>query len=181
MQIEVIITRAALPVAELSELDASFTTAAVYDVEARPSGLELVERHLEQPLTKRYPLLQEVRDDRMPWDCVLVARADSRLLAVAATSYSAWNQRQVLNELHVAPGHRRRGLGRTLVDRVRGIARANGARELWLETQAVNLPAIQAYRRLGFRLTGIDTTFYAPPHDAEAAVFMSQVVPAQAS
>jgi len=181
VRIEAITTRDALPVTELQAFDASFTTTTVYDVVVLSSGLELVERQLDLPLTKRYQLLQDLHDDRLPWDCLLLAREDSGITAVAATSYSSWNQRQVLDELHVAPSHRRRGLARTLVDQVRGIARGNGARELWLETQSVNLPAIHAYRRLGFSLTGIDTTFYAPPHEHEAAVFMSQPLPGQAS
>ena len=32
----------------------------------------------------------------------------------------------------------------------------------WLETQNVNYPAAQFYRRLGFRLCGLDETLYRP-------------------
>jgi ribosomal protein S18 acetylase RimI-like enzyme len=33
---------------------------------------------------------------------------------------------------------------------------------LWLETQNVNYPAVQFYRRMGFRLCGLDETLYRP-------------------
>ena len=54
VRIEAITTRDALPVTELQAFDASFTTTMVYDVVVRSSGLELVERQLDLPLTKRY-------------------------------------------------------------------------------------------------------------------------------
>jgi len=64
----------------------------------------------------------------------------------------------------VAPEHRqvgRRVRRRRLLDEVRHEAERNRAREIHVETQNVNHPGIQAYLRLGFRLTGIDPDRFA--------------------
>jgi ribosomal protein S18 acetylase RimI-like enzyme len=105
-----------------------------------------------------------------------VAVVDAAPVGFMSTTYERWNGRQVLNELHVAPAYRRRGLARELLSMVRVTARDNGAREIWLETQNVNVAAVRAYRRLGFTLTGIDMTRYLPPYDDEIALFMSAPV-----
>ncbi|WP_091546653.1 GNAT family N-acetyltransferase [Modestobacter sp. DSM 44400] len=94
------------------------------------------------------------------WDRLFVVRAGAAVVAVAATTHVPRNGRQRLDELHVLPSRRGAGLGRRLLDQVRAEAVANGARQIWLETQAGNLPAIRAYRRLGFRITGFDVSRY---------------------
>lgn len=169
----------ATDLAALETLDASFTTDTVLAVSRTPDGgFALTEQRVDPPLRKRYRPGREVPAGAdPPWDRLFLAREGGALVGMAATTHEAWNARQRLDELHVAPAARRRGLARELVGRVLEEARDNGARELWLETQAVNLPAVRAYRRLGFTVTGIDVTRYAPPHDAEAALFLTRPVP----
>ncbi len=167
--IEVLRTLSAEHVRALQSLDTSFVTDRSYRVSATARGFELVEEPLATPLRKRY----ELRQGEPPWDLVVLAGDGGGLSGMAATTYEAWNRRQVLNELHVAPDQRRRGLARRLLTEVHHAARENGARELWVETQNVNVPAVRAYRRLGFRLTGIDLSRYPPPQDGEVALFLS--------
>lgn len=165
-------------VVALRSLDASFGTDVVLAVSALPGGgFALSEERVDPPVTRRYRFADGLRaGERPPWDTLFVARAGADVLGVAATTFTGWNRRQRVDELHVAPGARGRGLARELLDRVRDVAVANGARELWLETQTVNLPAVRAYRRMGFAVTGIDTTRYAPPFDADVALFLSAPV-----
>ncbi len=167
--IEVLRTLSAEHGRALARLDTSFVTDRIYRVSTTARGFELVEERLASPLRKRY----ELRHGEPPWDLVVLARDAEAITGMAATTYEAWNRRQVLNELHVAPDQRRRGLARRLLAEVHCAARANGARELWVETQNVNVPAVRAYRRLGFRLTGIDLSRYPPPQDGEVALFLS--------
>nr|WP_276324238.1 GNAT family N-acetyltransferase [Symbiobacterium thermophilum] len=47
---------------------------------------------------------------------------------------------------------------RALVGSVEAFAAAVGARCLWLETSNLDDPAIQFYRRLGFRWCGLDVS-----------------------
>ncbi|WP_326550714.1 GNAT family N-acetyltransferase [Micromonospora sp. NBC_01813] len=163
-------------IAALAGLDTSFSTTSVYRVAVREDGFGLSETPVP-PLSRRYDLTEGVTAGSRPWDLYALAVADTRPVGFMATTYERWNGRQVVNELHVAPAHRRRGLARDLLGLVAVTARENGAREIWLETQNVNIAAVRAYRRLGFALTGIDTTRYLPPYDDEVALFMSAPVP----
>ena len=49
-----------------------------------------------------------------------------------------------------------------LLEAVDAFARSVSARCVWLETQNVNYPAIQFYRRAGFAFCGFDTSLYDP-------------------
>jgi ribosomal protein S18 acetylase RimI-like enzyme len=73
----------------------------------------------------------------------------------------------------------RAGIGTALLEALDRRARASGARCLWLETQNINYPAIQFYRRSGFRLCGLDDTLYDPERDPttgpdEVALFFTR-------
>ncbi|MGZ4597915.1 MAG: GNAT family N-acetyltransferase [Actinomycetes bacterium] len=57
-----------------------------------------------------------------------------------------WNVR----DLFVDPAHRRRGVGRALLDRVRADAVAHGALRLSLQADSGNADALALYRRYGF-------------------------------
>jgi ribosomal protein S18 acetylase RimI-like enzyme len=61
------------------------------------------------------------------------------------------------------------------MDSVVAFARDRGAWCVWLETQADNSPAIAFYRRLGFRLCGLDECLYNPasPAAGDLAVFFA--------
>ncbi len=157
----------------LRELDTSFASDRSYRFTRTTSGFQLTEEQLARPLRKCYDLSAELESGRSPWDAVALAWTGGHVVGMAATTFEAWNRRQVLNELHVAPSMRRRGLARRLLAEVHRCAGRNGAREIWVETQNVNAPAIAAYLRLGFHLTGVDVSRYAPPHDDEVAIFLS--------
>lgn len=55
-----------------------------------------------------------------------------------------------VRDLFVAPGRRRLGVGRTLLDRVRNAAIAAGALRLSVQTETDNAGALQLYRERGF-------------------------------
>lgn len=63
-------------------------------------------------------------------------------------------RRADLEAMWVAPRHRRRGIGRALVDAVLTWARTRGVRGVRLMVTCDNEPAIGLYRGLGFALTG---------------------------
>ncbi|WP_299958019.1 GNAT family N-acetyltransferase [uncultured Modestobacter sp.] len=167
-------------VAQLRGLDASFITDTVLKVDQDSAGFRLREEAVHPPYQKRYRLSADLQvGAQPPWGQLFVARRKGAIVAVAATTHLGWNGRQRLDELHVAPAHRGSGLGGALVGQVHEEAVQNQAREIWVETQHVNLPAIRAYRRLGFRVTGVDVSRYASRHDGEVAVFLSRDVDAR--
>jgi len=58
----------------------------------------------------------------------------------------------VLNDLYVAPSHRRRGVGRLLLERAAQFGREQGAVRLALTTMHTNLTAQRLYESVGWKL-----------------------------
>ena len=158
--------------AALSQLDTSFTTERVYRVIRTAWGFELREEAVIPSLHKEYgPVTQDERLTDLP--CAVIAELDGRPAGFAAAEYEAWNRRAVIRHLYVASESRRQGVGAALLRELELHARAAGARCLWLETQNINQPAIQFYRRMDFRLCGLDHSLYDPagPGRDEVALF----------
>ncbi len=124
-------------------------------MDARPGGLfDCYRRHYGQPGD-----LVEVRD----WLKSQLASGGLRgflahrdgeprgMALVASTPASLrlglfWQ----LRDLYVADRHRRRGVGRALLARVRDAAAAEGALRVFLTTEADNIGAFTLYRDFGF-------------------------------
>jgi ribosomal protein S18 acetylase RimI-like enzyme len=111
-------------------------------------------------------------------DTVFLASLAGRPVGFAHVQLEAWNRRGVIRDIAVSASSRRAGIGRALVSACHDWAAAVGARCLWLETQNVNAPAIQFYRRLGFVLCGLDVSLYdTPPRGVdEVALFFSRPI-----
>ena len=165
-------------VAALRELDTTFVTERIYRTARTELSFQLVEERLPSPLQKRYEFQPDDPEARRDWDCAIVAESDGKLAGFAAAQYVAWNCRVVLWHLYVAPDFRRMGAGLQLLEAVDAFARSKQARCLWLETQNVNYPAIQFYRRCGFTLCGFDETLYNRDSSAqeETALFFARPV-----
>ena len=170
--------RWACDIAALCELDTSFVTERIYRPERSELSFQLVEERLPYPLIKRYEFQPADLEVRRDWDCAVIAEADGKIVGFAAAQYVAWNHRVILWHLYVAPAFRRMGAGLQLLEAVDEFARSKQARCLWLETQNVNYPAIQFYRRCGFALCGFDETLYDPDGSAqeETALFFARRV-----
>ncbi|HEX5059882.1 MAG TPA: GNAT family N-acetyltransferase [Kofleriaceae bacterium] len=61
-----------------------------------------------------------------------------------------------INSLAVVPSHRRRAIGRALVETAVKHARGVGVRTIEVATAAADLGALRFYQRLGFRMTRIE-------------------------
>ena len=72
-----------------------------------------------------------------------------------------------LSNVAVAPSHRRRGLGRRLLQRVIEVSGARGVRHLFLEVRVSNSAARALYHDFGFEELGRRKGYYDdPPEDA---------------
>ncbi|MFF3763772.1 GNAT family N-acetyltransferase [Streptomyces sp. NPDC001922] len=173
--------------AAIEALDGSFTTGTVFEVTATGNGFTLREVPVDPPLTKAFPEDESPEDENPGAEdpggdegegadrrTFVAVGPDGTLVGFAAVSHSAWNRRLTVEDIEVAPGHRGRGIGRTLMGHAVDFARERGAGHLWLEVTNVNAPAIHAYRRMGFALCGLDTTLYDGTESAgEQALYMS--------
>lgn len=158
----------------IARIDTSFQTDRIYRVTAGPAGFRLDEEPVDPPRTKTYPVAHEDLGQGL-----VVAEDGGELVGFGEVVIEAWNRRAVIAHLYVSPSSRGRGVGTALLEALDGRARAGGARCLWLETQNVNYPAIQFYRRSGFRLCGLDDTLYDPELDPtvgpdEVALFFTR-------
>lgn len=84
-----------------------------------------------------------------------------------ALGWEVSGETQILR-IAVGAAHRRRGLGRALLE---ALCAACGGGEALLEVRASNLPAITLYQRAGFVIDGRREAYY---RDGEAALLMSR-------
>ncbi|MYE91002.1 GNAT family N-acetyltransferase, partial [Candidatus Poribacteria bacterium] len=83
-----------------------------------------------------------------------------------------------IHEFHVAETHRKQNIGKRLMECVVEKASRAGLRIIVCETQNTNPTAISVYRKLGFRVEGIDISLYSN-HDypeGEIAIFMKRSI-----
>jgi ribosomal protein S18 acetylase RimI-like enzyme len=161
--------------AGVEAIDTAFETASIFDVVTTDRSIELVERRLDVPRTKRYSV-DEVFAHWAQWDDGWVAEADGAIRGFACVEHEAWHARLVLWFLYVAPAWRRRGVGRALLAEVERHAEARGATHVWLETSNVNVPGVAAYERLGYRLCGADRLYYGRYMPGEIAIYLAKML-----
>lgn len=96
------------------------------------------------------PRIHSELADGIHWD---VAETDNT--PVGFLSYELEPDGRVkLHKLYLLPAHHGRGHGRKLLAQVVKKARALGAREVWLQVNKRNKPAIAAYLRAGYHIAG---------------------------
>jgi ribosomal protein S18 acetylase RimI-like enzyme len=162
--------------AGIAEIDTSFTTDQVYDVDVAGDSIRLTIRELGASLSKRFPL-DDLGGSERPYDHAWVALDGERIIGFAATAFEPWNRRLVLWHLYVNPSHRGRGVARRLLQAVNEHGVERGARHVWLETSSLNVPGVAAYRALGFALSGADLTLYdGTPAEGETALFFTRAL-----
>ena len=79
-----------------------------------------------------------------------------------------------VDDIAVAPAHRRRGVADALLRDAAQRARENGLREIWLEVRASNAPAAALYEKHGFAEVGRRRNYYEKPR--EDAILMTLVL-----
>jgi ribosomal protein S18 acetylase RimI-like enzyme len=95
---------------------------------------------------------------------VLVAEEGGRVLGYAYCAREGYDYMSlrgpagVLHDVIVDPEHRRRGLGRRLLDAALAYLRSRGAPRVVLSTAVQNEPAQRLFASLGFRRTMIEMT-----------------------
>lgn len=82
---------------------------------------------------------------------------------------------EILN-LAVLPGHRRRGLGRRLLEQGLALLIGRGVREAYLEVRESNLAARDLYLGFGFRPVGMRPHYYRNPAE-DALVLRARLEP----
>lgn len=172
---------------EMSRLEDGYVSDVRYEVRwsdrADRTAFSLHPVLLQTPFHKVFPhpadeLARYRKVVRLGWS--VGAYQGTRLVGLALAEPRAWNRSVKVWELDVAASHRRRGIGTCLVKELERKARKEGFRTIVCETQTTNGPALAFYRSAGFRIEGIDVSYYTNEdlHHGEVALFMKRrVVP----
>jgi ribosomal protein S18 acetylase RimI-like enzyme len=153
-------------------LDTSFTTQSIFEVVQEADGIRFLVQEQPSLLTKSFPL-EDLETDQ--WDRGWVATVDARIVGFIATWQESWRSRLGIYHFYVESSARRKGIGRTLLDRALADGGERGAHMAWLETSNLNHPGIEAYRKMGFKICGADMTHYrGTPSEEEVAIFMAR-------
>ena len=98
------------------------------------------------------------------------------LVGLAIAEGHQWNRSLSVHEFHVAETHRNQAIGKRLMECVAEKGSRAGFRIIVCETQNTNPTAINVYRKLGFRVEGVDISFYSNDDypEGEIAVFMKR-------
>ena len=164
--------------AELAAIPIAFVADRVLEAGARHDALTdpvLVERPLERPFVKDYDALPDEgpatwsrRYDTAHWCLLAAVGPDGAWIGGAViardtpgvTMLEGRNDLAVLWDLRVAPGLRRRGVGRALFEAALRWSVRHGCRELKVETQNINVAACRFYAAQGCRLLEVDADAY---------------------
>lgn len=96
--------------------------------------------------------------------------ATGEVLGYAGIEVSAlWGEADIIN-IAVSPAHRRRGVGRALIEWIARRCRRMGIALLWLRVRASNRSARRFYRVMGFQQRGTFAGYYRDPD--EPAILM---------
>jgi len=152
---------------------------AVPAVDGEPFVMSV--RALPVPLFKNYdangdgPRTWGVRFDLSKWtffaaylDGARVGGAAVAMRAAEIELLEGRNDLALLWDIRVALSARRHGVGSALMEAVESWASSDGARQIKVETQNINIPACRFYYRLGFRLRLINPHAYPSiPHETQ--------------
>jgi len=99
-----------------------------------------------------------------------------QLVGIVIAEQESWNRSLWVWEFCVAETHRRRGIGKQLMEALADKAKEAGMRVIVCETQNYNVPAIEFYRKVGFEIEGIDLSYYSNRDmmEGEVAIFMKR-------
>lgn len=81
-----------------------------------------------------------------------------------------------INNVAVRENYRRRGIGRSLLDRILEAGRRSGVACAFLELRAGNRAALSLYEKCGFRVTARRQRYYTEPVE-DALVMIIQLMP----
>lgn len=158
------------------ELEHSYTTEHVWQVDIREESDDLHLRfrtvRLPRPMSVTYP-----RDRAMlatSWekrDCFLVAAADDIVLGYINMRVETIRVKGWIQDLVVNTPFRRRKIGSALIEQAIRWARLHEIKNVTLETQTKNYPAILFAQNHGFVFCGFNDDYYM---NQDIAVFFSR-------
>lgn len=158
-------------------LQFNYTTDAYYDVLVDPQELfsvRLVKKQFTNPINKSFT--GALFPDHLEDAHVFAAIDDNeQIVGYLEVGVETWHQRVRLSEILVVEHARGKGVGTLLMNTAYDFAQTRGCREVVLETQTCNVPAINFYLQHHYRMIGIDLTHYSDEDIADKEVRLEMV------
>src|ERR1035438_9627242 len=98
-----------------------------------------------------------------PHAATWIAAEDGRMAGFAIVEWTeeSGGVAGYIQTIEVSPDWRGQGIGKELLRRLEGSARAAGAEDIWLHVDAENAAAIRLYEANGYRNEGREEGFYS--------------------
>jgi ribosomal protein S18 acetylase RimI-like enzyme len=158
---------------DLASLDHDYSTDHVWQMafqrQAEEVSVVFREVRLPRPMRVAYPRDPSVLvDDWTKKAALLMAEREKERLAYVAlvdgpAAGSGW-----ITDLVVGGRHRRQGIGLALLGRGCGWCKEHGLKQVFLEMQSKNYPAIRLAQKMGFSFAGYSDRYY---RDQDIALF----------
>jgi ribosomal protein S18 acetylase RimI-like enzyme len=187
MPIPAILPLAPLTLADTARIATPFTADAKYAITYTDTlehvSFDIVRVPLPAPVEHRYDHFDDALvlwlNSYLPNNYSFGAYLDGVLVGFLLAREERWNNSLWVMEFHVAGAYRGQGIGRQLMQHAAEAAVQADLRVITCETQNTNINAIQVYRALGFRLEGVDVSYYTNTDypDRGIAVFMKRRLP----
>ncbi len=172
--------------ADLNRIASGYSSDEKYIVAYNDSvsgaAIEIQLVALKKPYVKKFHYNEETLrryGEMLDKDFSFGAYDDELLVGFIIAEAVLWDATLWVHEFHVVETHRKMGIGKQLMEFVAEKAKRAGLRIIVCETQNTNAAAIKIYRRLGFRVHGIDLSYYSNNDypDGEIAIFMKRGLP----
>ena len=156
-------------------LDPSYETDYVWQLETTRNNdaVAVIFRETRLPRTMRVlaaPSRELALEHFERDECFLVAEEEGAICAFLDLTAEAWRQLAWINQLTVAPEHRRHGLGSALLRAGLDWARDRGLSTVMAETRTKNHPASALFQKHGFVFCGFNERYYS---NRDIAVFFA--------
>lgn len=144
-----------------------YHTNEYYDVSIEQTsegfGVTMQKKHVDEPIvhtSEEYDFPDSLYQAHWEKAEAFGVMLGGELIGAIELCPEEWSNRVLVTELWVHEDHRRKGVGRALMDYAKERAVQDGRRAIILETQSCNANAIGFYLHEGFELIGFDSCCY---------------------
>ncbi|MHC0039412.1 GNAT family N-acetyltransferase [Pseudoneobacillus sp. C159] len=127
-------------------------------------SMELVAKNFNEKFEKY--LETDIFNETLPPMEYYIAESQDIEVGFLSLYHEKWNNVLRIWDIHVEKSMQAKGIGSRLIELAKKRGREIGVRAMVLETQTSNFPAINFYKKHGFKLTGFDRLSYSN-HDIE--------------
>lgn len=161
-------------------LDPVYQSEHVWRMTISPDGegrqIHFRKERLPRPVENLYPVDEMRLRLALPREiCYLVAvgKEEPIMLGYLTMRPEPIHQIAVVQDILVSQQFRRRGVGTKLLNVARSWAQEHGAKQLMVETQSINYPAIEFLQNRGLQFCGFNDQYF---RNHDIAVFFGQQI-----